>query len=128
MHLDGTRWTCTRTRSRTSYFDISAPPTLTTRTCSACPVGWAATPADGKGCFFFQTDPYKTNVFDMVLLTRLRDHQAGARADEAVQGALCAVQWSPSPREMLNLFNNTMTGRDQWVQDQIAYAGHHRGL
>ena len=32
------------------------------------PNGWAATNNGGKGCFFFQTDPFQQNIFDMTLL------------------------------------------------------------
>lgn len=77
---------------------------------------------DGKGCFFFQTDPNQLNIFDMVLPHAIAGSiKPGRRLLELYQErfyADCAHLAVDSPL-LLSRFNNTMTGRDQWMLQQI---------
>lgn len=108
-----------------SYFTMSPvvpdqPPRRDTFTVP----GWVGSDqgVGGKGCFFLQTDPYKLNIFDMVLPHAI----AGSIKPGPELMRLFKERFEPnsslaeSSPEMLNLFDNKMTGRDQWIQDQVA--------
>ena len=106
-----------------SYFDVSAPANNTDTHVFRVPE-WVGSDqgGGGKGCFFLQTDPYKLNIFDMVLPHSIAGSikpgpQLMRLFKERFEPASSLSESSP---EMLNLFNNKMTGRDQWIQDQVA--------
>lgn len=72
-----------------------------------------------KRCFFFQTTPYKKNIFDMILPRAI----AGAVSPGKSLLRLFQQRMAPhvhidSPA-LLNLFNSVMTGRDQWMERQV---------
>ena len=124
VHLDGTPMDVHPDQlAVTSYFSISAPANPDDTHKFTVP-DWVGSDAggDGKGCFFFQTDPHKLNIFDMVLPHSI----AGAVKPGPALMKLFKERFQPtselaeSSPEMLNLFNNKMTGRDQWIMDQVA--------
>lgn len=123
VHLDGSHMDVHKDQiTVSSYFDVSTP-MLSTDTHRFRVPGWVGSNADGgKGCFFFQTDPFQRNVFDMVLPHSI----AGAVRPGPKLLALYKECFGkknedlpPDSPELLNRFNNTMTGRDQWMQTQI---------
>ena len=124
VHLDGTPMDIHPDQMAvTSYFDISAPANGDDSHVFTVP-GWVGSDQgpDGKGCFFLQTDPYKLNIFDMVLPHSIAGSiKAGPELMRLFKERFAPTSnLAESSPEMLNLFNNKMTGRDQWIQDQVA--------
>ncbi len=108
----------------TSYFDMTAPAADEDAHrfhSFRVPARIGSAENDGKGCFFFQTDPFQQNVFDMVLPHSIASSvkpgpKLLALYKERFKGNEHLSVDSPL---LLNKFNNTMTGRDQWMQSQI---------
>ena len=124
VHLDGTPMDIHPDQiAVTSYFDISAPSNGDDTHVFTVP-GWVGSDQgpDGKGCFYLQTDPFKLNIFDMVLPHSIAGSiKPGPELMHLFKERFApASPLSESSPEMLNLFNNKMTGRDQWIQDQVA--------
>jgi len=105
----------------TSYFDVSAPANDDDSHVFRVP-SWVGSAANGgKGCFFFQTDPHQQNIFDMTLPHTIAGSiKPGRELMSLYKEQFASDREMPveSP-ELLNLFNNTMTGRDQWMSAQI---------
>lgn len=123
VHLDGTDMDVDPDQiSVTSYFDVSAPANVSEDTHKFRVPDWVASTANGgKGCFFFQTDPFQQNIFDMALPHTIAGSLKPGRELMKLYKEECAADSGfpiESP-ELLNLFNNTMTGRDQWMTSQI---------
>jgi hypothetical protein len=123
VHLDGTPMDVHPDQMQVdSYFKMSIPATAAD-THVFSPPSFVATPtsAGGKGCFFFQTDPYQVNVFDMTLPHPI----TGSIKPGPELMQLYKDRFHPEGRfnvnslKMLSLFNNTMTGQDQWMRTQI---------
>ena len=124
VHLDGTLMDVHPDQiAVTSYFSISAPSNPDDTHVFSVP-DWVGSDAggDGKGCFFFQTDPTKVNIFDMVLPHSIAGAiKPGPELMKLFKERFAAdSELAESSPEMLNLFNNAMTGQDQWVHDQVA--------
>lgn len=102
----------------TSYFDTSVPAESSDTQVFRVP-RWVS---NDKQCFFFQTDPFQRNIFDMSLPHAI----AGAIKpgkhlmtlfQESLKGSAAHIALdSPS---LLNMFNGQMSGRDQWVMKEI---------
>jgi hypothetical protein len=123
VHLDGTPMDVHPDQMQVdSYFNMSIPATADD-THVFSPPSFVATPtsAGGKGCFFFQTDPYQVNVFDMTLPHPIT---GSIKPGPELMG-LYKERFHPDESinvnslKMLSLFNNTMTGQDQWMRTQI---------
>jgi hypothetical protein len=123
VHLDGTPMDVHPDQMQVdSYFNMSIPATADD-THVFSPPSFVATPtsAGGKGCFFFQTDPYQVNVFDMTLPHPI----TGSIKPGPELMQLYKERFHPDESinvnslKMLSLFNNTMTGQDQWMRTQI---------
>lgn len=105
----------------TSYFNISVPAVAKDTHAFRVP-DWVGNNANGgKGCFFFQTDPKQVNIFDMVLPHAI----AGAIKPGPQLMSLYKERFGSDIRlsidspQLISRFNNTMTGRDQWILSQI---------
>ncbi len=78
----------------------------------------------GRTGFYFQTDPNQTNIFDMTLPHALLGAiKPGKTLLKLFKEQLLKdgnkCQFAEDSPALLNLFNNTMTGRDQWQADAI---------
>ena len=74
---------------------------------------------DDKKCFFFQTIPFKKNVFDMILPRTIAGAVSPGKALLKLFQKRFAQDVPLDSPSLLNLFNSTMTGRDQWMEKQV---------
>lgn len=123
VHLDGTPMDVNPEQiAVSSYFDVSTPLRDDDSHVFRVP-DWVGSDANGgKGCFFFQTDPFQQNVFDMVLPHSIAGTVKPGRALLTLYKERFTKEdenLSLDSPALLNRFNNTMTGRDQWMQAQI---------
>ena len=123
VHLDGTPMDVHPDQINvTSYFNMSLPPLESDEHTFRVP-NWVGSDADGgKGCFFFQTDPFQQNIFDMVLPHSIAGTVKPGRTLLTLYKERCTTEeenLSLDSPALLNRFNNAMTGRDQWMQAQI---------
>lgn len=125
VHLDGTPMKVNPDQTAvTSYFDISTPLLDDDSHLFRVP-DWVGSEADGgKGCFFFQTDPFQRNIFDMVLPHSIAGSVKPGRELLKLYKQIFLKEGNDTHLSLdspalLNRFNNTMTGRDQWMQAQI---------
>lgn len=130
VHLDGTEMDVDPSQIDVhSYFEMSSPPLETDSHAFRVPNWVGSDQNGGKGCFYFQTDPFQQNAFDMVLPHSISGAIKPGRALMSLyKERFCKP---PPPGEpvppdlpidspaLLNQFNNKMTGCDQWVQQQI---------
>ena len=72
-----------------------------------------------KKCFFFQTIPFKKNVFDMILPRTIAGAVSPGKALLSLFQRRFASKVPLDSPALLNLFNSTMTGRDQWMEKQV---------
>jgi hypothetical protein len=125
VHIDGTPMSVNPDQIAVrSYFDVSTPLQVGDSHLFRVP-DWVGSEANGgKGCFFFQTDPFQQNVFDMVLPHSIAGTVKPGPNLLTLYKAIFLKEekekrLSLDSPELLNRFHNTMTGRDQWMQAQI---------
>ena len=110
----------------TNYFDMSSPALDESEgdTHKFRPPKFVSTSTreGGKGCFYFQTDPYQINPFDMSLPHPISGTiKPGQALLELYRERFCDDQDIPLDSvKLLNMFNNHMTGRSQFEQQSIA--------
>jgi hypothetical protein len=107
-----------------NYFDITVPkasPTPSDTHDFRVP-GWVASELasdGGRMGFFFQTDPNKLNIYDMTLphpiVSAIKPGNTLLEIfKEQISGEGVGSELAVGSAALMNMFNNRMTGRDQW--------------